>query len=199
MLNQVELIGNLGRDPEVRQTNSGNPVANLSIATTEKWTDKNTGQKQERTEWHRVTLWGPLATIAGQYLRKGSKCYIRGQLQTRKWQDQQGQDRYTTEVVCQGFDGKMVMLDPPPQNQGQQQPNQHAGQQPQNYGNQGGQPQGQPGGQQQPQAQPQNYGGQAPQGYNPGQQGGQPQGQQGAGQGGPEPLNQLEGDLIPFN
>ena len=84
MLNSVELIGNLGRDPEVRQTNNGTQVANLSIATTEKWKDKNTGERKEATEWHKVTLWGALAGIAGQYLRKGSKCYVRGKLQTRK-------------------------------------------------------------------------------------------------------------------
>ncbi len=110
-VNKVILVGNLGNDPEVRYTPNGSGVANLSIATGESWIDKNTNQKQERTEWHRVVLFGKLADIAGQYLKKGSKVYIEGKLQTRKWQDQQGQDRYTTEIVVDGFDGVMQMLD----------------------------------------------------------------------------------------
>lgn len=110
-LNNVQLIGNLGRDPEIRHTNSGDPVAQLSVATSEKWTDRNSGEKREKTEWHRVVVFGKLAGICEQYLRKGSKVYLSGKLTTRKWQDQNGQDRYTTEVVLSGFNGQMIMLD----------------------------------------------------------------------------------------
>ncbi|PJE79100.1 Single-stranded DNA-binding protein [invertebrate metagenome] len=110
-VNKVILIGNLGNDPDVRFTPSGNAVANLSIATSDSWKDRNTGQQQERTEWHRVVIFGKLAEIAQQYLHKGSKVYLEGKLQTRKWQDQQGQDKYTTEVVLDGFSGQMQMLD----------------------------------------------------------------------------------------
>ena len=99
-INKVILVGNLGQDPDVRYTANGAAVANISIATTEQWTDKQSGQKQERTEWHRVVLFGRLGEIAGEYLRKGSQVYIEGKLQTRKWQDQGGQDRYTTEIVA---------------------------------------------------------------------------------------------------
>lgn len=109
-LNKVCLIGNLGEDPEIRNTQSGDPVANMSIATSDKWRDKHTGERRERTEWHRVIMFGPLADIADRYLRKGSKVYVEGQLQTRKWQDRDGNDRYTTEVVANGFGGKLVML-----------------------------------------------------------------------------------------
>ena len=109
-INKVILIGYLGKDPEVRYMPNGNAVANISIATSESWKDKNTGQMQEKTEWHRVVLFGKLAEVAGEYLRKGSQVYIEGQLQTRKWQDQNGQDRYSTEVVVQGFNGVMQML-----------------------------------------------------------------------------------------
>jgi len=98
-INKVILIGNLGADPEVRYTPSGAAVTNISIATSEGWKDKQTGEMQERTEWHRVVLFSRLAEIAGEYLQKGSKVYIEGRLQTRKWQDQNGQDRYTTEIV----------------------------------------------------------------------------------------------------
>lgn len=111
MLNEVTLIGNLGRDPEVRSMQNGDKVANLSVATSERWKDKTTGEPQERTEWHRVCVFGSLAGICEQYLSKGSKVYLKGKLQTRKWQDQQGQDRYTTEVVLSGFQGKLIMLD----------------------------------------------------------------------------------------
>ena len=97
-LNKVMLIGNLGQDPEVKYTPAGVPVANASIATSESWTDQN-GERQERTEWHRLVFWRKLAEIVGQYLKKGSKVYVEGKLQTRKWSDQQGNDRYTTEVV----------------------------------------------------------------------------------------------------
>ena len=110
-VNKVILIGNLGNDPDVRFTPNGSAVANLSVATSESWKDRNTGQQQDRTEWHRVVIFGKLAEIAQQYLRKGSKIYIEGKLQTRKWQGQDGQDRYSTEVVVDGFSGQMQMLD----------------------------------------------------------------------------------------
>ena len=111
-LNKVTLIGNLGRDPEVRMLQSGDPVANLSVATSESWRDKASGERREKTEWHRVVIFNPnLAKVAEQYLKKGSKVYLEGQLQTRKWTDQSGQDRYTTEVVLQRFRGELVMLD----------------------------------------------------------------------------------------
>jgi single-strand DNA-binding protein len=109
-INKVILIGNLGADPEVRYTASGSAVANIRIATSESWKDKNTGELQERTEWHRVVLFGRLGEIAGQYLRKGSKVYVEGKLRTRKWQGQDGQDRYTTEVVVD-ISGTMQFLD----------------------------------------------------------------------------------------
>ena len=96
MINKVILVGNLGKDPEVRHFEGNSAVASFSVATSESWTDKSTGQKQEKTEWHRVSLFGKIAEIAGQYLDKGSKVYVEGKLQTRKWQDQSGQDRYTT-------------------------------------------------------------------------------------------------------
>jgi len=118
-INKVILVGTLGRDPEVRHMQNGSAVANLSLATSESWKDKNTGQKQERTDWHKIVIFGKLAEIAGQYLRKGSLVYIEGQLQTRKWTDQQGQDRYTTEVVV-NIGGVMQMLDKKGDNQGQQ-------------------------------------------------------------------------------
>src|ERR671926_48289 len=111
-VNKVILVGNLGKDPEVRRLNSGEPVVNLRIATSESWKDKATGERKERTEWHNVVIFNEnLARVAEQYLRKGSKVYVEGQLQTRKWQDQSGQDRYTTEVVIQRFNGELVLLD----------------------------------------------------------------------------------------
>ncbi len=106
-VNKVILIGNLGQDPEVKYMPNGNAVTNITVATSESWKDKNTGQQQERTEWHRVVAFRRLAEIIGEYLRKGSKVYIEGKLQTRKWQDQNGQDRYTTEIVA----NDMQMLD----------------------------------------------------------------------------------------
>ncbi|MGF1909092.1 single-stranded DNA-binding protein [Vibrio kasasachensis] len=109
-VNKVILVGNLGQDPEVRYMPSGGAVANITIATSESWRDKATGEQREKTEWHRVSLFGKLAEVAGEYLRKGSQVYIEGQLQTRKWQNQQGQDQYTTEIVVQGFNGVMQML-----------------------------------------------------------------------------------------
>ena len=111
-LNKVMLIGNLGRDPEVRTFQNGGKVCNLRIATSENWKDRNTGERRERTEWHSVAIFNEgLVRVAEQFLRKGSKVYIEGQLQTRKWQDQSGQDRYSTEVVLQGFGSTLTMLD----------------------------------------------------------------------------------------
>ena len=111
-LNKAQLIGNLGRDPEVRSTQSGDQIVHLSIATSESWKDKNTNERRERTEWHRVVIFSRhLGDVAKQYLRKGSKVYVEGQLQTRKWTGQDGQDRYTTEVVLRPYKGEITMLD----------------------------------------------------------------------------------------
>jgi len=111
-VNKVILVGNLGADPEIRRTQDGRPVANLRVATSDSWKDKTTGERREKTEWHRVVIFNEnLCRIAEQYLKKGSKVYIEGQLQTRKWQDQSGQDRYSTEVVLQGFRGELTLLD----------------------------------------------------------------------------------------
>ncbi len=111
-VNKVTLLGNLGADPEIKRTQDGRPIANLRIATSESWRDKNTGEKREKTEWHRVVVFSEgLCKVIEQYLKKGSKVYIEGSLQTRKWQDQAGQDRYSTEVVLQNFGGTLVMLD----------------------------------------------------------------------------------------
>jgi len=110
-INKVILVGNIGAKPEVKYSSNGSAIANLSVATSETWNDKNSGEKQEKTEWHRVSLYGKLAEIAGQYLDKGSKVYVEGKLQTRKWQDQSGQDRYTTEIIVSGYGGTLQMLD----------------------------------------------------------------------------------------
>ncbi len=111
-VNKVILIGNLGRDPEVRTFQNGGKVCNLRIATSENWKDRNTGERKERTEWHSVAIFSePLARVAEQYLKKGSKVYIEGQLETRKWQDQNGQDRYSTEVVLRPYRSELTMLD----------------------------------------------------------------------------------------
>ncbi|WP_223477829.1 single-stranded DNA-binding protein [Oricola indica] len=111
-VNKVILVGNLGADPEIRRMNSGDPVVNLSVATSETWRDKGSGDRRERTEWHRVVIFNEnLAKVAENYLKKGAKVYIEGQLQTRKWQDQNGQDKYTTEIVLQRFRGDLQMLD----------------------------------------------------------------------------------------
>jgi single-strand DNA-binding protein len=111
-VNKVILVGNLGADPEIRRTQDGRPIANLRLATSESWKDKTTGERREKTEWHRVVIFNEnLCRIAEQYLKKGSKVYIEGALQTRKWQDQSGQDRYSTEVVLQGFRGELTLLD----------------------------------------------------------------------------------------
>ncbi|WP_144393858.1 single-stranded DNA-binding protein [Pleionea sediminis] len=152
-INKVILVGNLGNDPEIRYTANGGAIANLSVATSEQWKDRNTGEPREKTEWHRVVIFGKLAEVAGEYLRKGSQVYLEGKLQTRKWQDQQGQDKYTTEVVVD-INGVMQMLgggarsggdasfgqgqqksygQPQQQNYQQQQPNQN---QPQGTSNQ---------------------------------------------------------------
>lgn len=111
-VNKVILVGNLGADPDIRRTQDGRPIANLSIATSESWRDKNTGEKRDKTEWHRVVIFSEgLCKVVENYLRKGAKVYIEGQLQTRKWQDKDGADRYSTEVVLQGFNGTLTMLD----------------------------------------------------------------------------------------
>ena len=111
-VNKVILVGNLGADPEVRHTNDGNPIVNMRVATSERWRDRGSGEQRERTEWHRVVIFNErLGEVAQKYLRKGSKVYLEGQLQTRKWQDQQGQDRYSTEVVLQRYRGELTMLD----------------------------------------------------------------------------------------
>ncbi|MCK7611490.1 single-stranded DNA-binding protein [Roseibium sediminicola] len=111
-VNKVILVGNLGADPEIRRTQDGRPIANLRIATSESWRDRNTGERREKTEWHRVVIFNEgLCKVAESYLRKGSKVYLEGQLQTRKWQDQSGQERYSTEVVLQGFNSNLTMLD----------------------------------------------------------------------------------------
>lgn len=111
-VNKVILVGNLGNDPDIRTMQNGGKVANLSVATSENWKDKNTGERREKTEWHRVAIFNPgLVTVCENYLKKGSKVYIEGQLETRKWQDQSGQDKYTTEVVLKGYGGQLTMLD----------------------------------------------------------------------------------------
>lgn len=187
-VNKVILIGNLGQDPDVRFMPSGNPVANLRIATTDSWTDRQSGQRQERTEWHSVVLFNKLAEIAQQYVKKGSRIYIEGRLQTRKWQGQDGQDRYSTEIVA----NDMQMLDSRGGQGGgggdyaQQQQGQYAGAQQGGYANpapQGGQPQQRP--PQQPPAQ--------------GGQGGSPQQGQQGNYGAPNPgsFDDFD-DEIPF-
>jgi len=171
-VNKVIILGNLGKDPEVRFMPNGGAVANITVATSDTWKDKQTGEQKEKTEWHRVVMFGKLAEIAGEYLKKGSKVYLEGSLQTRKWTNQQGQDQYTTEIVLQGFNGVMQMLDSKPsgqqggfQQQGQQQGGGFQQQAPQQQYNKPAQQQG--GFQQQQASQPQ--GGFQPQGQ---QQGG---------------------------
>lgn len=111
-VNKVIIVGNLGQDPEVRNFQNGGKVCNLSVATSEQWKDRNTGERREKTEWHRVAIFNEgLVRVAEQYLRKGSKVYLEGQLETRKWQDQNGQDRYSTEVVLRNYTGNLTMLD----------------------------------------------------------------------------------------
>ena len=123
MVNKAIIIGNLGADPEIRTTQDGRKIANLKVATSESWKDKQTGERKERTEWHRVSIFSEgLASVAEKYLHKGSKVYIEGKIQTRKWTDQNGQDRYTTEIVVQGYGGTLVLLDRPQSSQNEQQP-----------------------------------------------------------------------------
>jgi single-strand DNA-binding protein len=111
-VNKVILVGNLGKDPEIRRTQDGRPIANLSVATSESWRDKATGERKEKTEWHRVVIFNEgLCKVAEQYLKKGAKVYIEGQLQTRKWTDQSGVEKYSTEVVLQGFNSNLTMLE----------------------------------------------------------------------------------------
>lgn len=125
-LNKVMLVGNLGRDPEVRSMQSGDKVANLNIATSERWRDQD-GNNQEKTEWHRVVLFGKIAEVAERFLKKGSKVLIEGKLQTRKWTDQSGQDKYTTEIVVSGFGGNLTMLDGKPDSQSGYQDSEYGG------------------------------------------------------------------------
>lgn len=119
-INKVIIVGNLGADPETRTFSNGGKVCNLRVATSESWKDRDSGEKKEKTEWHSVALHGPVADVAEKYLRKGSKVYIEGKLTTRKWTDQQGNDRYSTEIVVQGFEGKLEMLDSKPSGGGNQ-------------------------------------------------------------------------------
>lgn len=147
-VNKVIIVGTLGNDPEVKYSASGSAIANLSVATSEHWKDKQTGEKKEQTEWHRVVIFGKLAEVAGEYLRKGSQVYIEGQLRTRKWTDSNGVDKYTTEIVIPQMGGVMQMLGGKRDDSGQQ-PRQQSGQQPQ--GGWGTNPQQQPQKQQSPQ------------------------------------------------
>ncbi len=110
-LNRASLMGRLGQDPEIRNTQNGEKVANFSLATGEQWKDKNTGEKRERTEWHRVVIWGPLARVAEQYLKKGARVLVEGNIRTRKWQDQSGNDRWSTEIVVSGFNARLGIID----------------------------------------------------------------------------------------
>lgn len=125
-INKVIIVGNAGQDPEVRYMPNGSAVANLTLATSESYKDKNTEQQVDKTEWHKIAIFGKLAEICGEYVRKGQQLYIEGKLQTRKWQDQQGQDRYTTEIVVDGFSGVMQMLGGKNE-QASQSPNNNAG------------------------------------------------------------------------
>ena len=120
-INKVIVLGNLGKDPEVRSFSDGSKVCNFSVATSESWKDKATGERKEKTEWHNISIFGPLADIAEKFLRKGSKVYLEGKLETRKWQDQSGNDRYSTDVVLKGFGGKMEMFDSKPSGGGAKQ------------------------------------------------------------------------------
>ena len=174
-LNKVMIIGNLGRDPEIRSFQNGGKVCNLRIATSENWKDRNTGERREKTEWHSVAIFSEgLVRVAEQYLKKGSKVYIEGQLQTRKWQDQNGQDRYSTEIVLQGFGSTLTMLD------GRGEGGGGGG-----FGG-GGDQGGDYGG---------GYGGGGGGGYGGGNQGG---GNQGGGFGGGGPSQNIDDDEIPF-
>jgi single-strand DNA-binding protein len=113
-VNKVILIGNLGRSPEVKQTTTGKTLANLALATSKKWTDKTTGEKHDKTEWHNITVFGNLASVVERYCFKGTKLYVEGELETQKWQDKQGNDKFTTKVIVNGFGGKIEMIDSKP-------------------------------------------------------------------------------------
>lgn len=167
-VNKVIILGNLGQDPEVRYSQGGTAFCNITIATSEEWRDKQSGEKKSKVEWHRIVFSGKLAEIAGEYLKKGSQVYVEGKLETRKWTDQSGQDKYTTEIVVDGFSGVMQMIGSAPQSQGQQQQQGHP-QQPRQLQQQNGHAQA-GGGMQRPQ-QPQG-GYQRPSNH---QQGGAPQ------------------------
>lgn len=117
-LNKATLIGNVGKDPDIRTMQSGDKVANLTLATSEKWKDKNTGEQRESTQWHNVVIWGSLADVVERFVKKGFKLYIEGKIETRKWQDQNGNDKYTTEIVLRGYGGNLVMLDSKPMSNG---------------------------------------------------------------------------------
>lgn len=135
MLNEAQLIGHVGQDPEVRTTTSGKHVTNIRLATTEKWRDKNSGEQKEKTEWHSINCWGEgISKFVEQYIKKGSRIYVKGKLQTRKWQDNEGKDRYTTEIVVQGFDGKILLMD---RKQNGSRPPMDDGAAPPDYGNSG--------------------------------------------------------------
>lgn len=200
-VNKVILVGTLGRDPEVKYAANGNAIANLNVATSEQWNDKATGQKQEKTEWHRVVIFGKLAEIAGQYLTKGSQVYLEGKLQTRKWQDPNtGQDRYSTEVVLD-FNGQMQMLGGGNRQSGGDAPY-DASQGHDNFAAQGVGMNAPGGGQPRPQPQQQQAGGfgQAPQHQQPAQQnyGGQPQQTPPAQQVPAYTPNDFDDDDVPF-
>lgn len=149
-VNKVIIVGTLGNDPEVKYSASGSAIANISVATSEQWKDKQTGEKKEQTEWHRVVIFGKLAEVAGEYLRKGSQVYIEGQLRTRKWNDSNGVDKYTTEIVIPQIGGVMQMLGGRRDDSGQQQPRQQSGQQPQRQQHQPPKQQSQQGGNEPP-------------------------------------------------
>ncbi len=207
-INKVILVGNLGKDPEVRYMPNGSAIANITLATADSYKDKNTGQLVDKTEWHRVVFFGKLAEVVGEYCRKGSQIYVEGKLQTRKWQDQQGQDKYTTEVVVDGYTGQMQMLggrgDNAGSNAGNNGGNYQQGQQNQQSGfsqpsqgfNQGGQQSGfnQPA--QQSSAPAQQSGGQQSGGFAP-QQGGQQSGGQQSGGFASQQASQQSGGFAP--
>ena len=154
-VNKCIIMGRLGQDPEVRYSQSGTAFCNITVATSEEWKDKQSGEKKEKTEWHRIIFSGKLAEIAGEYLKKGSQVYVEGKLETRKWTDQSGQDKYTTEIVVDSFNGVMQMIGSAPQAQGQQMQQQGYQQQPQQQRpQQNGYAQAS-GGMQRPQQQPQ--------------------------------------------
>ena len=133
-VNKVTILGNLGKDPEIRTTQSGGKIANLTIATSETWKDKNSGERREKTEWHKVVIFNDgLTGIAERYLKKGSKVYIEGQLETRKWQDKEGNDKYTTEIVLKSFNGVLKMLNSSQESKSQQPDNQQESQSRDNY------------------------------------------------------------------